>query len=222
MALYGCPDCGEPISSESMVCPKCGWHQKKPGCGKGCLIAVAITLGLLGFAIFSGSRPSNNAGTTTSSDALSKPDGPPAEPATVPAPETSEAAVPLNVFIKFPERFSGQSITASTNLPDETVMMGSLQPVAPCSPNCGYAWEGDIVVHHGHLVIGPFNTVSPGVYSLVISTPMTDLQPASVRAVFGAGGQNLRGDFVKPFSVGTATEYLIEYTGTVTLPASDP
>lgn len=93
----------------------------------------------------------------------------------------------------------GNKIEASTNLPDGTELQASLQPpLATCRPNCGYVWEGDLTVASGHFTMGPFGSnLTAGTYTLVITSPLAELQPKSVQSVIGAHGEHLKGKFTK-------------------------
>ena len=93
----------------------------------------------------------------------------------------------------------GDKIEASTNLPDGTKLQASLQPpLATCRPNCGYVWERDLRVVGGKFTIGPFGSnLAVGTYTLVITSPLAELQPKSVQVVIGAHGEHLKGQFTK-------------------------
>lgn len=96
-------------------------------------------------------------------------------------------------------RLPDEKIEASTNLPDGTELQASLQPpLATCRPNCGYVWEGDLTVVGGHFTIVPFGSkLALSAYTLVITSPLAELQPKSVQSVIGAHGEHLKGQFTK-------------------------
>jgi uncharacterized protein len=96
-------------------------------------------------------------------------------------------------------RLPENRIEASTNLPDGTQLQASLQPpLATCRPNCGYVWEANLTVAHGHFIIGPFRSdLIAGTYTLEITSPLAALQPESVRALIGDNGEHLKGQFTK-------------------------
>lgn len=97
------------------------------------------------------------------------------------------------------KRLPGNRIEATTNLPEGTRLQASLQPpLATCRPNCGYVWESNLTVAHGHFIIGPFRSdLTAGTYTLEITSPLAALQPKSVRAVIGDNGEHLKGQFTK-------------------------
>ena len=93
----------------------------------------------------------------------------------------------------------GNRIEATTNLPEGTRLQASLQPpLATCRPNCGYVWESNLTVTHGHFIIGPFRSdLTAGTYTLEITSPLAALQPKNVRALIGENGEYLKGQFTK-------------------------
>ena len=91
------------------------------------------------------------------------------------------------------------TIYGTTNLPDETKLVVTLTADRPCAPNCGA--QANVIVRDkrftvthellaGHLTPGPYKIE-------VISTVG---QPASVQAMIGRSGENLRGPYAATLS----------------------
>ena len=111
--------------------------------------------------------------------------------------QANAGSAPLAVAITLAPTLNDGKIEGNTNLPDGTQMQASLQPpLATCRPNCGYAWEGNLTMTKGRFAIGPLN-LARGVYTLEITTPIAELEPATVRAIIGPHGENLMGPYVK-------------------------
>ncbi len=133
--------------------------------------------------------------------------------------QANAGSAPLAVAITLAPTLNDGKIEGNTNLPDGTQMQASLQPpLATCRPNCGYAWEGNLTMTKGRFAIGPLN-LARGVYTLEITTPIAELEPATVRAIIGPHGENLMGPYVKAELVpgGGPT---IEMTANVTISGS--
>ena len=125
----------------------------------------------------------------------------------------AEEARHLIVEFAVPSSFEGAAIEGTTNLPDNTELIVSLQTPLPCFPNCRYD-SGKATVKGGHFTTWPFR-LSPGIYTLEITTSMAELEPANVRAIIGAHGENLRGPHIKPELIpggGLTVDYISRVT----------
>lgn len=120
----------------------------------------------------------------------------------------------FTVMFTVPKFFERPIIEGTTNLPDGTGLIVSLQtPVPACRPNCRM-WESKSIVKNGQFIAGPFG-VDPGIYTLEITTSMAELESGEVRAIIGARGENLRGPYVKPELVpgaGSTIDYISQIT----------
>src|SRR5665213_288978 len=191
MALYSCPDCGEPVSSESLVCPKCGWRQKKSKAPMGCLIAGSIGFALV-FAFFY-FAPNSKDIPARESPTVSAGDNQAAAPATA-LDQNDPALQPAGTY-SFQITATGGTmpvISGTTSVPDGTVLVINIKKpwlpdgqeritrgLAACGDNClpatGPAGESlgvDAVVKDGAFSAGPFSFANqpfpPGNYPLEI------------------------------------------------------
>jgi hypothetical protein len=107
------------------------------------------------------------------------------------------SAQPLTVAFAVPASLEQPMIDGSTNLPDGIEMTVSLHsPMPECRPTYRI-WQSKATVKDGRFVAGPF-LATPGTYQLEIKTNLAELAPATVRAVIGPHGENLRGPYIAP------------------------
>lgn len=108
------------------------------------------------------------------------------------------------------------TIVGRTNLPDTTKLMLSVG-----RKSGGFFGQSKASVANGCLVAGPFSSKSaplpPGEYSVQVSTPLPGLQPASVQAIIGDEGQNLRGPNVTTSKMFGKTKF-VEVTNRFKMP----
>lgn len=109
-------------------------------------------------------------------------------------------ALPLSALtVTMTIKVEGQDkpiIVGSTNLPDGTELM-----VTITRRESAYMAQSNTRVSNGAFRAGPFSQKSsplnPGIYRIEVSSPLTALQPAGVRAVIGQDGSNLGGPLAK-------------------------
>jgi len=102
---------------------------------------------------------------------------------------------------------SKPAVVGLTNLPDGTKLLVTLS-----RKQSAYSAQDKAVVAHGVFRAGPFSqqgsALNPGKYTIEVGTPLAALQPANVRAAFGANGENLKGPIVAPSPFGgTVVDY---------------
>lgn len=119
--------------------------------------------------------------------------------------------------VKLSARLEGEArptVVGVTNLPDGTSLMVSLY-----REQSSYSAQSKTTVSGGTFQAGPFSQqgsdLNPGKYNIRISSPLTSLQPASVQAVFGDKGSNLKGPLTSASSFGDDT--VISYSTQVEL-----
>ncbi len=100
-------------------------------------------------------------------------------------------------------------IQGTTNLPEGTQLMLSLE-------GSGYLAQDSISVSNGMFTSAQFsnkgNSLANGTYTLKISTPTANVQPASVQEIIGENGRNLKGDLVTFDEIWGST---VDYKGEV-------
>jgi hypothetical protein len=108
---------------------------------------------------------------------------------------------PINVSITMSVHGADRPIfSGTTNLPDGFQALASFEASGRI-----YA-QDKIVVQFGNYSIGPLRLAGgpfhPGPYTISIDSPLTELQPASVRQLIGPGGACLAGPFTIPLILG--------------------
>jgi hypothetical protein len=103
------------------------------------------------------------------------------------------------------------TIHGSTNLPDDTVLMISIDRTAN-----SYNAQGKVKVKNKKFISSEFSDrgkdLAPGIYSLDITMPISNVQDQSVRDIIGQDGENIKGKYVKKSMFGGN---IIEYKTTI-------
>ncbi len=103
----------------------------------------------------------------------------------------------VSVEVSFVKTSDGKvKVSGKTNLPDEMELMISLR-----NKTSGFFAEDKVSVLNGKFESAGFSnrgiSLPAGNYEVSISSPLPDLEPASVTSVIGKNGENLTGEFIK-------------------------
>lgn len=128
----------------------------------------------------------------------------------------ASALPPITFAISVEKNPDGKvSIKGTTNLPDDTGLMVNLKNQlnnysAQDTPNVtDHAFKTEFFSDHG-------SALPSGTYRVEITVPIANVQPASVRALFGEHGENLSGPYVKK-SETFRDDNIVEYSQEVTI-----
>jgi hypothetical protein len=118
-------------------------------------------------------------------------------------------ALDVNITIKT-EGGGKPKVIGQTNLPDGMKLMITISRKAS-----SYRGQDHATVMNGVFQAGPFTQkgqpFNPGTYMIEVSSPLTALQPQSVRKVLGKEGKNLQGQYVDESSLG---DKMVRYEST--------
>jgi len=116
-------------------------------------------------------------------------------------------AFALNVTMSTKVEGGGKPVVVGkTNLPDGTHLMVDIK-----RKKSTYHGQDKAQVFRGKFRVGPFtqwgNALNPGTYTLEITVPFAQVQPASVQSQIGSHGEKLQGPLVKKEDLGNRAEY---------------
>ena len=144
---------------------------------------------------------------------------PVAASAPAPAQPPKPAPVPFDGTVTLSARLDGgkkPAVAGVTNLPDGTLLMVTLS-----RKQSSYSAQDKATVSGGSFRAGPFSQqgsdLNPGKYTINISTPLADFQPADVQAAFGDNGSNLKGPLTGPSPIGGV---IVDYSTQVAIDGS--
>jgi hypothetical protein len=109
----------------------------------------------------------------------------------------ASALPPIAFTLSFEKNSDGKvSIKGTTSLPDDTILMVRLE-----NQDNNYSAEDETSVTKQAFATGFFSdhgsALPSGTYRVEVTVPIAQVQPESVRALFGAHGENLTGPYVK-------------------------
>jgi len=222
MALKKCKECGAKVSTRATACPSCGAPIKakasavSTGCG--CLIMIV-------FAIICAGVFWTPDGTSTSKTSTPAPSNAPDQKAQPDGEETAahetreadatpsfalDGDVTLTLSVaKQPD--NRVRLNGNTNLPPGTKLMLSVNEQIENGflgqSSCFVADDGTFESE----AFGPEGGLNDGRYIANVTMPIPALQPAKIKLVIGAKGENLKGPLVEKGSFGVTVSQKTDF-----------